>query len=127
MGKPFLSLSVQDIMEHLQNFYRSFQDILKARADLGDQKDALGDILVVKAYLGHISELKAIGTFLMELGNAALKPRHWQTIFSIISLTYLPDFTLKDLLDSDILNFRETITLISRNASGIGAISGIML
>jgi dynein heavy chain len=54
----------------------------------------------------------------VDLGNPALKPRHWKQIFDKIGRPLQESFTLQDILDWNFVSIKDSIADISGVASG---------
>lgn len=65
-------------------------------------------------------EFKAQLPVIVELGNPAMKPRHWQKLFKAMNQPYYPDlvFSLSELLDHGVAQHAELVSEISAAASG---------
>ena len=74
---------------------------------------------VVYRLKDFIDEFKTKMPLLEELANPALKDRHWEEIFNVIGMTYVPDasFSVKDLVSARILDKIESVQAISADAS----------
>lgn len=78
------------------------------------------DDRVVDLWKTSCEEFKINVPALMDLGNKALKERHWRKIFKAIGQQYSEGmvFTLADLISYEIFNYRALIQEISQAASG---------
>ncbi|KAL3689708.1 hypothetical protein R1sor_016017 [Riccia sorocarpa] len=66
-----------------------------------------------------IEEFKKIAPIIEEVGNPALKPRHWKVIFDLLKREYNPEvpFTTNDLLSYNVMEHMEEVRTISGQAS----------
>ncbi|CAM9568719.1 unnamed protein product [Heterosigma akashiwo] len=66
------------------------------------------------------ADLKLKMPVVLELGNPALKPRHWERVFHALGQPYLPDvsFSLEELLDHGVLTHKDLVSEVSGTASG---------
>ena len=65
-------------------------------------------------------DFKAQLPIILELGNPAMRPRHWQKLFKAMNQPYYPDlvFSLSELLDHGVAQHAELVGEISAAASG---------
>lgn len=65
-------------------------------------------------------DFKAQLPIILELGNPAMRPRHWQKLFKAMNQPYYPDlvFSLSELLDHGVAQHAELIGELSAAASG---------
>lgn len=65
-------------------------------------------------------DFKAQLPVIVELGNPAMRPRHWQKLFKAMNHPYYPDlvFSLSELLDHGVAQHAELIGELSAAASG---------
>lgn len=65
-------------------------------------------------------DFKAKLPVVVELGNPAMRPRHWQKLFKAMNQPYYPDlvFSLSELLDHGVAQHTDLIGEISAAASG---------
>jgi dynein heavy chain len=80
----------------------------------------LKDDEAVKDFRVKVEEMKAYAPLLLELGNPALKARHWEQIFRGLNQAWYPgrSFNLGNLISMDVLSHRHMISEISGIASG---------
>ena len=67
----------------------------------------------------HIMQFKSYMSVISCLSNPSLKPRHWDEINNLMGKSILKDkkFTLNDLLDLDIFQYKDDICEISTQAT----------
>lgn len=65
-------------------------------------------------------DFKAQLPIILELGNPAMRPRHWQKLFKAMNQPYYPDlvFSLSELLDHGVAQHVDLIGELSAAASG---------
>ena len=67
-----------------------------------------------------VAELKSMMTTILDLGNPNLRDRHWEKIFTLVKLQYVPEmeFDLKTLIKAGIMDHKDAIGDISGVSSG---------
>ena len=109
----FCQLDVEQVSTDVQALYKS---AAQANKKLGNQ--------VTKRFLDTCSEFKKTVPVILDLGNPAMKDRHWQQVFSALREPWFPgqSFTLDNLIDQNVFDFAAEISEISGNSSGEAAL-----
>jgi dynein heavy chain len=116
--EDFLGLNSSEIEKRVNKFN---QDALRLRQELGrwskDGKDPVVEILYSK-----IQEVKQVLPVITDLGNPALRTRHWVKIFGLLEsdVEYVEGrpFCLQELIDWGVLSVKDKVEEISASASG---------
>jgi len=116
LNNDFQTLDVEQIEKDMKK-YESDCNVLKVTmaAILKETKDTVLEMLTVE-----VKEISTKMPIISALGNKDLKPRHWKKIIELLKLQWAPGkvWTLKELLTTDIQNYKDEIEEISGVASG---------
>ncbi|KNC55308.1 dynein heavy chain [Thecamonas trahens ATCC 50062] len=80
----------------------------------------LPDDPVVALWKSSVEEFKLHLPLILDLGNPALKPRHWRKIFAALAVPFSDAlrFSLADLFEANVVSIRELVAELSAAASG---------
>jgi len=109
----FLKVDVEDMNKKVIASYKTA---------FGLTKSLEGDEVAVKVK-GMIEEWRARMPVILDLGNPALRPRHWEKLFKKINLAYkgpssASSMSLTQLEGNGIFDHAEFVSEVSANASG---------
>eukprot|EP00741_Cyanophora_paradoxa_P024436 tig00022075_g23593.t1 len=109
-SSDFSKLNVDEMSTEVQTCYKNAFRMWKRKEDDEVAKRLKDSVEVWKAWMPMV----------LELGNKALKSRHWEKIFRVLGQTYFQgmSFTLDQLIRYNIFDHRELISEISGVASG---------
>jgi len=106
------SLVPEDMAKEIQEALKNATRIHKAR-----EEDR-----VALRFRKSVEVWKGYSACLVDLGNTALKQRHWDQIFSKLSMPTQHNFTLENLIEWHIFSIRDAVSEISGVASGEAAL-----
>lgn len=105
----FTSLNVESIDKEVQGLFKESHSLHKANeTDVSEQlRNSIGDF-------------RTILPIILDLGNPAMTPVHFEKLFKVIDVSYSPEipFSLTHMLEGGILNFKEVVSETSGVASG---------
>eukprot|EP00242_Pyramimonas_sp_CCMP2087_P005349 CAMPEP_0198205188 /NCGR_PEP_ID=MMETSP1445-20131203/8681_1 /TAXON_ID=36898 /ORGANISM="Pyramimonas sp., Strain CCMP2087" /LENGTH=1441 /DNA_ID=CAMNT_0043877371 /DNA_START=94 /DNA_END=4415 /DNA_ORIENTATION=+ len=106
---PVQSLTIANVLAEVDNAATSAYKMGKA-----DKENR-----VVYRLKDTVDEFKQILPLIEELANQALSDRHWKVIFQLLGAAYDPEvpFSIKDLIDLNVMAQMEPIQQISTTAS----------
>eukprot|EP00752_Nemacystus_decipiens_P017827 g15983.t1 len=109
MNEPFTSIDAEGVNTEVQVFVK---DAFSAHKKMSSE--------VTTRLKEATQDFKAQLPIMLELGNPAMRPRHWQKLFKAMNQPYYPDlvFSLSELLDHGVAQHAELIGELSAAASG---------
>jgi dynein heavy chain len=116
--KDFTELDTEEVAKKVKGYDKDIKMIKNTLTRLNkDVRDPVAEDMFTK-----IQEVNGMIAVISDLGNKALKNRHWTKIFASLegNVTYVPGrtFTLNDLIDWGVLKIKDKVEEISGTASG---------
>uniref|UniRef100_K3WBQ7 AAA+ ATPase domain-containing protein n=1 Tax=Globisporangium ultimum (strain ATCC 200006 / CBS 805.95 / DAOM BR144) TaxID=431595 RepID=K3WBQ7_GLOUD len=118
MTNSFVEVNVEDLSKEIAV---AFKDAYAMHKKLSND--------VTTLFKDRTAEFKLKMPTILELGNPAMKDRHWEKIFKALRQPWYPGimFTLENLIAYDVLDMKEFIGEVSSTASGEAQIEASLL
>ncbi len=104
-----IGLDVEEMDRQVQSIFKEVYSLHKKT-----------DTRTTEILKDKVSDVKMMMPNILDLGNPNLRTRHFEKLFKLIKQTYYPDkpFTMMDLVNGGIMEFKDQIGEISGIASG---------